>query len=60
MVEQVEQKKVKKGIPLKKSFFLNAGGLFPMVYAGKITEIASIFLQGSSTFSQGQMLQLIS
>ena len=60
MVEQVEPKKVKKGIPLQKSYFLNAGGLFPLVYAGKITEIASIFLQGSDNFSQGQLLQLIS
>ena len=47
MVETVNQNKVKKGIPLKKSYFLQAMGLFPTVYAGKVTEIATIFLQGS-------------
>ena len=52
--------KVKKGIPLHKSYFLNCGGLFPSVYGGKITEIANLFLQGADTFSQGQMLALIS
>ena len=59
MVETLNQVKVKKGIPLKKSYFLQAQGLFPTVYAGKITEIATIFLQGSQKFSQGQLLQLI-
>lgn len=53
---------MKKGIPLSKSLFENAGGLFPSVYAGKITNIASIFLQNNKedAFSQGQVLQLIS
>ena len=43
-METVNQAKVKKGIPLKKSYFLQAQGLFPTVYAGKITDIANIFL----------------
>ena len=55
-----EAAKVKTGIPLNKSYFLNSGGLYPSVYAGKITEIASLFLSGSDTFSQGQILALIS
>lgn len=52
-VPKVSVAKVKKGIPLCKSKFLDNGGLFPMVYAGKITEIANIFLQGSGNLSQG-------
>lgn len=30
-------------IPLRKDQFLNSGGLFPDVYAGKITYIADLF-----------------
>ena len=56
----VEGKEIKKGIPLNKNFFLNAGGLFPAVYAGKITTIAGTFNANSDEFSQGQVLQLIS
>ena len=49
----IDEKDIKKGIPLNKSHFINAGGLFPSVYAGKITEIAQTFQQGSDQFSQG-------
>lgn len=38
-----EEKQVNKGIALKKNSFLDCGGLFPVVYAGKITEIATLF-----------------
>jgi hypothetical protein len=37
------ESQVKKGIPLRKYMFLDQGGLFTDVYAGKITNIASIF-----------------
>lgn len=30
-------------IPLRKDQFLNAGGLFPDVYTGKLTYIADLF-----------------
>ena len=50
---------IKRGIPLSKNQFLDCGGLFPIVYAGKITKIAQIFQQSSSDFSQGQILALI-
>jgi hypothetical protein len=30
-------------IPLRKEFFLDAGGLFPDVYAGRLTRIADLF-----------------
>ena len=42
---------IKRGIPLSKNQFLDCGGLFPIVYAGKITKIAQIFQQSSSDFS---------
>jgi len=38
-----QEKYIKQGIPLRKSGFLDCGGLFPIVYAGKITDIATLF-----------------
>jgi hypothetical protein len=32
-------------IPLRKDQFLSQGGLFPLVYAGKLTHIADLFQQ---------------
>ena len=52
------ESQIKKGVPLYKSEFLDCGGLFPVVYAGKITHIASQFQQ-SQEISQGQVLALI-
>jgi hypothetical protein len=37
--------KVDIKIPLRKHLFMNAGGLFPYVYAGRLTHIADIFQQ---------------
>jgi len=31
------ERKIKQGIPLNKGNFLDCGGIFPTVYAGKIT-----------------------
>ena len=42
-----------------KSQFLDCNGLFPIVYSGMITQIAALFQQSSSDFSQGQVLALI-
>ena len=54
-----QEAKIKRGIPLDKNQFLDCGGLFPIVYAGKITQIAQLFQQSASEFSQGQVLALI-
>ena len=54
-----DEKSIKRGVPLQKNAFMDCGGLFPTVYAGKITEIASLFQQSNSDFSQGQVLALI-
>ena len=54
-----QERQVKQGIPLAKGDFLDCGGIFPTVYAGKITNIASLFQQSSNEFSQGQVLALI-
>ena len=48
-----QEKMIKKGIPLQKSAFLDCDGLFPIVYAGQITHIATLFQQSGSEFSQG-------
>ena len=52
MTQTTSEAQIKKGIPLQKNQFLDCAGLFPVVYAGKITQIASLFQQ-SSEFSQG-------
>lgn len=46
-------------IPLRKQLFLAAGGLFPDVYAGRLTHIADLFQQQQGRFPQGEALQLI-
>ena len=46
-----QEKLIKQGIPLQKSQFLDCGGIFPTVYAGKITEIASLFQGSTDEFS---------
>ena len=58
MTASAPEQHIKRGIPLQRNQFMDCGGLFPIVYAGKITEIAQIFQQ-SSEFSQGQVLALI-
>lgn len=42
--------KVNITIPLKKEQFLNVGGLFPDVYAGRLTSIADRFQQQQGKF----------
>lgn len=42
-MEEGKEREVKKGIPLCKELYLEQGGLFPAVHAGKITHIASVF-----------------
>ena len=46
-------------IPLRKELFLGSGGLFPLVYAGKITHIADLFQQQQGRFPQGEALSII-
>ena len=40
---ETNNKEIKKGVPLKKSLYIDQGGLFPAVHAGKITQIATVF-----------------
>lgn len=54
-----QEKQIKQGVALNKNDFLDCGGIFPAVYAGKITNIAGLFQQSSEEFSQGQVLALI-
>ena len=59
MTAASQEKQIKQGVGLGKSDFLDCGGLFPTVFAGKITSIAGLFQQSSQEFSQGQVLALI-
>ena len=52
-------KQVNVGIPLRKSQFEYSGGLFPSVYAGKITAIADLFHNKHKEMSQTEILTLI-
>ena len=52
------ESKIKKGILLEKNQFIDCGGLFTHVYAGKITKIAEIFQQSDKS-SQVQVLSMI-
>ena len=37
------EKKIKQGILLHRAYFNELNGLFPLVYSGKLTEIATLF-----------------
>ena len=43
----MSEKKIKKGILLNKANFSELHGLFPLVYEGKLTEIATLFEQSN-------------
>jgi hypothetical protein len=58
-MEEGKERDIKKGIPLCKELYLEQGGLFPAVHAGKITHIASVFQGEHQQMSQQEILRLI-